>query len=165
MQFNDNAMPNEESISNMSKSYAKLGLNKTVSTLSDKRGVNPKLFSLFKREIDLLKILSNRSQNISIKDYFVALTDKSQQELDRITKDFSENDNTLSENPIFFNKLNATNNFKTFLETDLDLIDVLGESLTGVLKDEDKKFLFGVLNRHIDALKELFKIMHLITFY
>ena len=167
MQYNDNAIATDESINNMAKSYAKMSLQspKTVFAYSEKQTIDPKLFSLLGQEVKLLGSLYDRSQNLSIKDYFDGLKQKSDLELQKLLKDFPEVDNTMLQNPVFFNKQNATANFKDFLQIDLDVVDMFAQSLTLPLKDDQKKMLFGMLNRHIDALKQLFKLMHLITFY
>ena len=55
-------------------------------------------------------------------------------------------------------------NFKDFLDIDLDIISKLSNTMQYINKEEYKT-ITKFVTRHTNALKELFKLMHLITFY
>ena len=166
MQFDDNAIPSAETFGVMRQAYAKAqNKNDKVLTLSQKTTIKPQLFDLFLEEIELLNNLASRCQNKGVGDFLKALGQKSDAELKKLLQDFPDIDQSLAKNPIFYNNKNTNEDFKTFLQTDLDLIDQLAESLVDLSSENEKKLLFDMQNRHIQALKELFKIMHLITFY
>ena len=167
MPFDDNAIASGENLNNLKQSYSKLNSFKEgkVETLAEKNVINPEIYNLFTTEIDLLNVLASHSQNQNIKEFLQQLSQKSEKELENLVARFPYLDQSLIQNPVFYGKFNATNNFKKFLETDLEIVDVLGDSLRNISKQEDKDFVFNALNRHIKALEQLFSIMHLLTFY
>ena len=74
MQFDDNAIPSDEVFSNMKQAYSK-SLNKGVLTLAEKQNFDPEVFDLLLEETTILKNLSMRSQNLSVRDYLKALSE------------------------------------------------------------------------------------------
>lgn len=166
MQFDDSAIPTGQAMENLRQGYSKLAMPfKNVEILAENQTKNSNLFNLFTKEIKLLNTLADSAKNVSVKEYLKALANKSEEELQRLIKDFPKLDNTLGQNPEFFNKLNSNQNFKVFLQNDLELIGDLASSMLTVSKEDEKKLLFSMLNRHIFALKDLFSVLHLFTFY
>ena len=167
MQFNDNAIPTNESFNDMKQAYSKLGVFKgnKVETLAEKQVLNDEIYSLFTQEIDLLKILSSRSQNQNVREYLGQLGTKSEAELKKLVETFPNIDNSLTQNPTFYEKRSITESFKQYLKTDLEIVDNLCDCLKKIAKEEEKNLIFGMINRHVKALEELFSILHLLTFY
>ena len=166
MLYNDDAIPTNESISNMVNSYAKMNkVNSLNIGNNDKQTVDSAIYSLYIAEIELLKNLSNYSQNINIKQYLQGLGGKSDAELKKLVELYPYIDTSLNDNPIFYNQRNSSVNFKKFFYNDLQIINKLAQAMQRINKEDERATLFKFINRHTDALGELFSLMHLLTFY
>lgn len=166
MQYNDDAIATNESMSSMRQSYAQLNkVNALKVENNSKMWSNNLIYRLYTQEIETLTNLSNYAQNTNIREYLRGLANKSQTELDKLVQTYPEMDTSMDDNPNFFNRSNSTSNFKRFLSTDLQIIDELAGGMQSLEKAEEREVLFKFLNRHIKALQELFSLMHLLTFY
>lgn len=166
MQYNDDAIANNESMSNMREYYAQVGKTKILKTEKNNVfGDANQLFQLYTQQIQILNNLSNYAQNTNIREYLKGLAEKSQGELNKLVELYPFLDTSLENNPIFFNRTNSSLNFKKFLDIDLDIIDAMASAMQTIDKAEEREVLFKFLNRHIKALQELFRLMHLLTFY
>lgn len=166
MQYNDDAIATNESMNNMREQYAQFGKTKILK--ADKNEAffdNNQLYGLYAQEIEMLNNLSNYAQNSNIREYLKGLAQKSENELKKLVEQYPNLDTSLNDNPIFYNRSNSSANFKKFLDNDLELIDNLASTMQSLEKGEDRIVLFKFINRHIKALQELFKLMHLLTFY
>lgn len=166
MLYNDDAIPTNESIKNMVQSYAKIDKATTLSVgNNDKQPINSNVFNLYNQEVELLKNLSNYAQNVNIKQYLQGLAIKSENELKKLVEQYPYIDTSLEDNPVFYNRFNSNLNFKKFLDGDLQIIDILTDGMQNLNKEDERAVLFKFVNRHIQALRELFSLMHLLTFY